>query len=217
MPSELVATVGEHPQHLELVVDDHLPQTWGADRDHRDRVRVDRVGLAVVAGVEQTNPSSELRGHVNDPLTDRDQPLRQRPPGTVGALYRPDSRRPRFHVAQHRLVAGLVGGEPARAQQRALVVDDFDGVRPLVRVDTDLHLVHCPTCLTCITTRVRRGGQCYFELGRPLLSHASSRCPASRRPDESHTHDRWAAARESVPPDTSTKPRDGQIVRPVKK
>src|SRR6476660_8423643 len=38
--------------------------------------------------------------------------------------------------------------------------------------------------------RERRGGQCYYELGSPLWSHASSRCPTSRSPCESHTHRR---------------------------
>ena len=36
----------------------------------------------------------------------------------------------------------------------------------------------------------RRGGHCYYELGSPLLSHASSRRPTGRKPEESHTHER---------------------------
>ena len=46
--------------------------------------------------------------------------------------------------------------------------------------------------------------QCYFELGSPLLSHASPRCSAGRSPCESHTNQWWAAAIESVPPNTWT-------------
>src|SRR6476469_6211765 len=33
----------------------------------------------------------------------------------------------------------------------------------------------------------RRGGHCYYELGRPLWSHSSSRWSTSRSPDVSHT------------------------------
>src|SRR3954452_14499088 len=50
----------------------------------------------------------------------------------------------------------------------------------------------------------RRGGHCYYEQGRPFLSHASSRCPAGRRPIVSHTHGRVGSRIESFPPDTWT-------------
>jgi hypothetical protein len=71
---QLVASVAEHPQRLEFAVRDDLAKTAGADRDDRDGVRVDGVGLAVVAGVEQpehpssssapTGPASPQRSHV---------------------------------------------------------------------------------------------------------------------------------------------------------
>src|SRR5680860_828115 len=51
------------------------------------------------------------------------------------------------------------------------------------------------------TTR-RRGGQCYYEQGSPLWSHASSRCPAGSRPEVSHTRKRVGSPKESVPPST---------------
>jgi len=40
--------------------------------------------------------------------------------------------------------------------------------------------------------------------GSPLWSHASSRCPTVRRPDESHTLRRVGSREKSVPPDTWT-------------
>ena len=67
-PGQLLAAVGQHPQRLELAVERQHPQACGADRDHRDRVRVVGVGLAVVAGVEQPDPGRELGRHVDDVL-----------------------------------------------------------------------------------------------------------------------------------------------------
>jgi hypothetical protein len=63
----------------------HHPQGLGADRDDRDRVRVAGVGLAVVAGVEETDPGGELGRYVEDSLTGLEQPLGQGPSDTVGA------------------------------------------------------------------------------------------------------------------------------------
>ena len=87
---QLVAAVGQHPQRLELPIDCQLAQAGCKQRDHRDRVRVQRVGLAVVAGVEEPDPGGELRRDVNDPLTGRDQPLGQRTARAVCSLDSPD-------------------------------------------------------------------------------------------------------------------------------
>jgi hypothetical protein len=61
-PGQLLTTIGQHPQRLELTVSAQHPQRRGAHRDDRDRVGVTRVGLAVVAGVEEPDPGSELGG-----------------------------------------------------------------------------------------------------------------------------------------------------------
>ncbi len=66
---ECFAAVGEHPKRLELAVDLQHPQSGRAHRNHRDRVSVQRVGLAVVAGIEESNAGSELGRHVDDLLT----------------------------------------------------------------------------------------------------------------------------------------------------
>jgi len=74
-------------------------------------------------------------------------------------------------------------------------------------------------CLTCFSLEPigRRGGQCYYELGSPLLRHASSRRPTGRRPDVSHTNQWWAADEESVPPSTWTESGQTRILREVSK
>jgi hypothetical protein len=81
-PGQGFASVGEHPQCLELRVDLQHPQGRGAERDHRHCVGV---GLAVVAGVEQTNPGSQLRRDVDDLLAVFEETLREWPAGSVAA------------------------------------------------------------------------------------------------------------------------------------
>ena len=83
---ELFTSVAEHPQRIQLTARRQGTEGLGAHRDHRDRMRVQRVGLAVVAGVEQPHPGSELGRHVHHVLAGLQQPLRQRTTGTVAAL-----------------------------------------------------------------------------------------------------------------------------------
>jgi hypothetical protein len=73
-----------------LVVGHDLAQTRGAQPDHRDGVRVGRVVLAAVAGVDRPDPGRELRGHVHDALAVGDQALGQVEPDTCRAFDRPD-------------------------------------------------------------------------------------------------------------------------------
>jgi len=141
-PGQCFAAVGEHPQRFELPVDLQDPQSLGADSNDRDRVRIQRVGLAVVPGVEEPDPGSELGRDVDDASAGLEQPLGQGSTGSVGALDRPDPLRPRLRVPQHRRVAGLIGREPTRAEEPLAVVDDLDRGRQLVGIDPDDDLLH---------------------------------------------------------------------------
>jgi hypothetical protein len=100
-------------------------------------VGVEGVGLAVVASVEETDPGGELRGDVDNLFAVFQESLRQWPPGAVAAVDRPHSVVPGFDVLAHRGVASLVGGEPSRAKQLLVMVDDLDGGRQLVGIDPD--------------------------------------------------------------------------------
>jgi hypothetical protein len=82
-PSQLVAAVGEDPQRLELTIGCQHAQSRRADRDDSDRVRIERVGLAVVAGVEQPDPGRKLGRHIDDPFTRLHQSLRERRPAPL--------------------------------------------------------------------------------------------------------------------------------------
>jgi hypothetical protein len=141
-PCEFFAAVDQHPQRLELDVIAQHPQVLGADRDHRDRVGVVCVGLAVVPGIEQPGAGGELGGHVDHLLTVGQQPLRQRPAGAVAALDRPHPLRPTGDVLAHRGIAGLVGTEPARRQHRLATINHLDSGRQLVGIDPDEHPRH---------------------------------------------------------------------------
>lgn len=134
---ECLASVGQHPQRFELAVDLEHPQVRCAHCHDRDRVGVECICLAVVAGVEEPHPGGELRGDIDDVLAGLEEPLSEWTACAVGALDRPDP--------------------------------------------------------------VRRGRHRYYELGSPLLSHASSRCPAGRRPKEGHTRERVGSPEESGP------------------
>ena len=102
---------------------------------------------------------------------------------TASPARRRPVRRPRAVAGP---TAGPVGGEPTGAEQLLVVVNDLDGRRQFVGIDPDDHACH-DAFLALNCRWERRGGQCYYEQGSPLLSHASSRCPAGRRPKESHT------------------------------
>ena len=141
-PGQRLAAVGEHPQGLKFTVDLQNTQSLGSDRDDRDRVRIARVGLAVMTGIEQAHSRGELGRHVNDLLAGFQEPLGQWSTGSVGALDSPDPVRPCLHVCAHRGVASLVGAEATRAQPLLVVIDDLDGGRQLVGIDPNNHSFH---------------------------------------------------------------------------
>jgi hypothetical protein len=139
---QLVAVVDEHPQRLELAVGREDAQVLGADGGDRDRVRVVGVGLAAMAGVQQTCPGCELGGDVDDALAGLQQPLSQRATHPEAALDCPLSVRPLLHVFAHGREAGLVGSKPARSQDVLLLIDDLDRGRQLVGIDPDDNSPH---------------------------------------------------------------------------
>ena len=99
------------------------------------------VGLAVVAGVEEPDLRGELGRDVDDAFAVFEYSLRERAPGTVGSFDGPDPVGPGLRVAAHRGVAGAVGGEPARAEQLLVLVDDLNRDRQLVGIDPEDHVL----------------------------------------------------------------------------
>ena len=102
-PAELVTTVDEHPHHQQVRIDLDLHQIRGAQRNHRDRMGIHRVGLAAVAGGEHPHLRRQLRRHVKHRLTVVDQPVGDVLADPVAALDRP-----------HPIGEPAAGGEHAR-------------------------------------------------------------------------------------------------------
>ena len=71
-------------------------------------------------------------------------------------------------------------------QHRGPLIDDLDRRRALVRVHPD---DHAHRFLLASPGDVRRGGHCYFELGKPLPGLSSHGARRDRMPCESHTND----------------------------
>ena len=74
---ELVAPIGQQPQHHQLRIQAELAYSLVPQRDHHDGVRVDGIGLAALAGVEHPRPSGQLGRHVHHSLPVSEQPLGQ--------------------------------------------------------------------------------------------------------------------------------------------
>jgi hypothetical protein len=91
-------------------------------------------------------------------------------------------------VLTHGGIPGLVGAESACRKDSLAIVDDLDGRRQLVGIDPNEHRSHVITNLV-INRYGLRGGHCYYELGSPFWSHASTRHPAVSKPKESHTNE----------------------------
>jgi hypothetical protein len=166
-------------------------------------MRVVGVGLAVVAGVEQPDPGSQLRGDVDDSFAVLEEALRERPAGAVAALDRPDPLGPGSGVLAHRDVAGLVGGEPPGPEPLLVFVDDLDRGRQLVGIDPDddlLHVMLPPLRVPIWTARwalLLRAGQSLLE---PRLVTVTD---AMQTDSEPHLQ-RVGSRMESFPPITWT-------------
>ena len=115
-----------------------------------------------------TRAGGQLRWHVDDVLTVGDQALGHMPADTVAALHRPHPLRVPAAGGEHGPVAVRIGPIAALSEDLLPPVDHLDRRRALVRIHTYDH--PCHTCLLeADHDSYRRGGQRYFELGRPLL------------------------------------------------
>jgi len=122
-----------------------------------------------VAGVEQPDAGNELGWDVDDVLAGLEQPLGEGTADAVGALDGPDPVLPGPSVGPHRGIAGLVGGEPTRAEQfswpstTSIVADSLSGIDP---DDDVLHVLLPPVLVPIGTARwavLLRAGQSLLE------------------------------------------------------
>ena len=200
------ASVDQHPQDRELLVVDHRSQPRHPGPDQRDGVGVGGVGLAALTGREHPRSGRQLRRHIDDLLAGSKQPHRDVVADPVAALDRPDPAVPvglePVDVTGHRGEPGLIGAEPAAAQDGLIAVHHLDRGRPsCAGPSRSRRVLLAPACTLPNSIQhlvVESGGQRYFELGRPFLSlFRPWRCPArachvraTRDPEGSA----WAAA-----------------------
>jgi hypothetical protein len=147
------------------------------------------------------------------------EPLSQWPAGTVAALDRPHPVRPDCDVPPHRGVAGLVSGEPTRAEQLLVVVNDLDGRRQFVGINPDGHARHDAfLALDCRSNG--EVGSATASRAVPSLAtprhgarRAADRKRATPRPQvgsrvESHPPDTWSESGQTPDlPESSSSPR----------
>jgi hypothetical protein len=141
-PARLIAAIHQQPQGDRRVVDLDLTQAGAAQPRHGHAVRVDRVGLACLPGVEHPHPRRQLGRHVHDGFAVGDQALGDVAADPGAALHRPHPVREPAAGREHRLVATSVGAVPALREYLLPLVDDLDRGRPLVRIHPDHHTAH---------------------------------------------------------------------------
>ena len=106
---------------------------------HGDAVRVDRVGLAALAGGEHPHPRGQLRRHVHHGLAVGDQPLGDVPADAVAALDRPDPvrdaagrRRASPGSRRGRCRTGPARGPAPGSSMTSIVADRLCGSIPMI-------------------------------------------------------------------------------------
>jgi hypothetical protein len=90
LPGELVAAVGEEPQHGSVVLGADAAQIRLALGHSGDAGSVDGISLAPMAAIEQPGTGSQRRRHVEHGLLGYGQLLGEEVSETAGALHGPD-------------------------------------------------------------------------------------------------------------------------------
>ena len=91
---QLVAAIGEQPQHGAVVIGADAGEVVAVLGDDRDAARVDAVALASVAAVQHADLGGQRRRDVDHGLAGGDELLGQQAPEPAGTLDRPDALRP---------------------------------------------------------------------------------------------------------------------------
>ena len=141
--TQSTASVGQQPQHRELVIGDHRSQPGHAGPDQRHGVGVGGIGLASLTSREHSRPCRELRRHVDHVLALGQEPYCDVPADPVAPLDRPDPLRPLLHVLDHRREAVDISAETTTTEDLLIGGHHLDRHRPLVRVHPDHDSLAC--------------------------------------------------------------------------
>ncbi len=135
---DLMITISQQPQHDSVFIEtgDDV-QHRVVPRDDRCRPGVVRVGLVDLAALEKSNTRRQLRWHINDMLTGRDQLLGKHRTHPGRTLDRPRPWREPCRPRQQACALITVRVDTDRVDHHLRLVDRGCGVRTLVRVDAD--------------------------------------------------------------------------------
>lgn len=123
-------------------------------------MRVDGVGLAAVAGGEDSHLRGEFGGNVDDEFPVVDQAVGEVAADAVAALDCPDPIGESFCSGEHLLISGGVGGVSAGGQDTTGGVDGFDGGRAFVWIHSDDDGHRCGLPWSADLWCPCRGGHC---------------------------------------------------------
>ncbi len=129
--AESVAAVGEHPERDQLGIELYTAEIRCVQCGEGDRVRVDGVGFAAVAGGVDPYLRGEFRGDVEDGFTVVDQSVREVAADAVAALDRPDPIVESLSSTEHFRITGVHEGPGGNRGLPASMVVRDTGIEPV--------------------------------------------------------------------------------------
>ena len=135
---ELVMATRQQPQHLPVILERDRTQVPVPQRDDRRRTCVVRVGLVLVARIQQSCSCRQRGRHVDDGLARRDELLRQQRAMTRRAFDRPQPRLERRRPTQQPLTLSAIrrtDNSPTSCSSRSItaaVCDPLCGSIPMM-------------------------------------------------------------------------------------
>src|SRR6266566_9817034 len=166
LPGELVAAVRQEPQHGRVVLGADAAQPGLTHGNPSDAPRVEGVGLAPVATIEEAGPGGQRRRHVQHGLVGGDEPLGEEVSQPRRPFDGPGPIWPAAGPAQASLGGRARRGHPEFSEAVPIAVERNGGVGRLVWVDADRDHLEPPRAARTVE---HRGGQPEFQ-GAP---HAS--------------------------------------------
>jgi hypothetical protein len=127
-PGQLVMSIGEQAQLLRVISGADLAELGVTHRDHRGGAGVMRVGLVVVARVQQPHPRRERRRDIDDGLAGGDQLLGEQRAEPGRGLDRPRARRERHRELEQPLALSSVRVDAELADKALGLVEHRGGV-----------------------------------------------------------------------------------------
>jgi hypothetical protein len=111
----------------------------GAQRRHRDRVRIIRIVLVRPTGRQQPRPGRQRRWNIQHAFTRGDELLREEIPDATRRLDRPPPIRVLAGPRQQLADLAARGPHPNRRQLDLVTIDRDRGMRSLVWIDSNRH------------------------------------------------------------------------------